>query len=215
VVAKWASYPVFLFARITAALQCISTQEYHWQREARHVMSDLSPPRMPAHCTFPLLQRTPAIIRSHAPRPRGADYRLFDGHPGRPRGPLLIGTPVALCSQAWAGEHIAQRPVRKSDLGLAHAFPARATEGQRDAAKRAPGQAGAAGAAGAAGVAAALANLNVDMNPVGDWTTQARDRYDLFAAIGGEMVKRRADAGDRQGLTLVHFSAQLEPCLTQ
>jgi len=38
---------------------------------------------------------------------------------------------------------------------------------ERDAAKRAPAKAGAAGAA------AALANLNV--NPLGDWTTQAED----------------------------------------
>ena len=43
---------------------------------------------------------------------------------------------------------------------------------ERDAAKRAPAQAGAAGAAGGA---AALANLNV--NPLGDWTTQAEDPF--------------------------------------
>ena len=41
---------------------------------------------------------------------------------------------------------------------------------ERDAAKRAPAKAGAAGAAGAA---AALENLNV--NPLGDWKTQAED----------------------------------------
>ena len=39
---------------------------------------------------------------------------------------------------------------------------------ERDAAKRAPARTGAAAAAGAG---AALANLN--MNPLGDWTTQA------------------------------------------
>ena len=43
---------------------------------------------------------------------------------------------------------------------------------ERDAAKRTPARAGAAGAAGAA---AALANLNV--TPLGDWTTQAKDPY--------------------------------------
>ena len=32
---------------------------------------------------------------------------------------------------------------------------------------------------------------------------------------GEEEVKGKAAAGGRQGLTLVHFSAQLEPCLTQ
>jgi hypothetical protein len=41
---------------------------------------------------------------------------------------------------------------------------------ERQAAKRAPAQAGAAGATGAA---TALANLNV--NPLGDWTTHAQD----------------------------------------
>ena len=49
---------------------------------------------------------------------------------------------------------------------------------ERDASKRAPaksGAGGAAGAGGAEGAAAALANLNV--NPLGDWTTQAEDPY--------------------------------------
>ena len=46
---------------------------------------------------------------------------------------------------------------------------------ERDAAKRAPGQAGAAGATGAAGTAAAAARTNVDVHPIGDWTTQAED----------------------------------------
>jgi len=62
---------------------------------------------------------------------------------------------------------------------------------ERDAAKRAPGQAGAAGAGGAA---AASANLNV--NPVGDWTTQAADPFALIQALGVEIVKQRAGAGD-------------------
>jgi hypothetical protein len=44
---------------------------------------------------------------------------------------------------------------------------------ERTAAKRAPAQAGAGGAGGAAGAAAALANINVI--PLGDWTTQAED----------------------------------------
>ena len=46
---------------------------------------------------------------------------------------------------------------------------------ERDAAKRAPAKttAAGAGAGGAAGAAAALANLNV--NQLGDWTTQAED----------------------------------------
>ena len=46
---------------------------------------------------------------------------------------------------------------------------------ERDAAKRAPGQAGAAGATGAAGAAAAAARAEVDVNPPGDWKSQAED----------------------------------------
>jgi hypothetical protein len=85
---------------------------------------------------------------------------------------------------------------------------------KRDATKRAPraAAAGAAGATGAAGVAADLASLS--MNAGGDWTTQAEDHSALFRAIGAEIVERRAAQGDRLGLTLVHFPAQLEPCLT-
>jgi len=67
---------------------------------------------------------------------------------------------------------------------------------ERDAKKRAPGQAGAAGAGGAGGTAAALANLNIRENPVGDWTTQAADPY-VIRALGDEIVKQRAVAGDR------------------
>jgi hypothetical protein len=36
------------------------------------------------------------------------------------------------------------------------------------------------------------------MNPVGDWTTQAADPTVLFRAVGGELVKQRAGAGDRE-----------------
>jgi len=64
---------------------------------------------------------------------------------------------------------------------------------ERDAAKRAPGQAGAGGAGGAA-----AARANVNMNPVGDWTTQAEDPNVLFRALGAEVVEQRAGAGDRE-----------------
>jgi len=72
---------------------------------------------------------------------------------------------------------------------------------ERDAAKRAPAKAGAAGAPGAAGggtvagAAAAIANLSV--NPGGDWTTQAEDPSALLESLGAEVVKQRADAGDK------------------
>ena len=58
------------------------------------------------------------------------------------------------------------------------------------------------------GAAAALANLNV--NAGGDWKTQAEDHVALFRALGAQVVERRAAAGNRQGLTLAHSSAQLE-----
>jgi hypothetical protein len=79
---------------------------------------------------------------------------------------------------------------------------------ERDAAKRAPARArsagaegggggeGGAGAAGAAGAAAALATLSVD--PGGDWTTQAADPAALLQSLGAEIVKQKADAGDRE-----------------
>jgi len=66
---------------------------------------------------------------------------------------------------------------------------------ERDAAKRTPAQAGAAGAAGAA---ADLAILNVNVNPVGDWTTQADDPMVLFDALGVENLRQRAVEGDRE-----------------
>ena len=65
---------------------------------------------------------------------------------------------------------------------------------ERDAAKRAP-RAGAAGAAAAAGATAALANLNV--NQLGDWTTQAED-HSAFRELGTEIVKRKADERDSE-----------------
>jgi hypothetical protein len=69
---------------------------------------------------------------------------------------------------------------------------------ERDAAKRRQGQAAAGAAAGAAGAevaAAAFADLNVE--PLGDWTTQASDPAVLARALGVETVRRRADEGDR------------------
>jgi hypothetical protein len=79
---------------------------------------------------------------------------------------------------------------------------------ERDAAKRAPAKSGAAGAAGAA---TALANVNV--NPLGDWSTQAGDPWVLLNALGAEVVKRKAAQGDRQGLTLFPFPLNLSlPC---
>jgi len=69
----------------------------------------------------------------------------------------------------------------------------------RDAAKRAPATAGAAGAGGAA---AAGANITVKAPSRGDWEASV-----LFNAVTPEVLQQR------QGLTLVHFSAQLERSL--
>jgi len=55
-------------------------------------------------------------------------------------------------------------------------------------------------AAGAAGAAAALANLNVNVNPVGDWTTQAADPGVSFRALGNRVSKHRAAQGDREAV---------------
>jgi TPR repeat protein len=75
---------------------------------------------------------------------------------------------------------------------------------EREAAKRAPARAGAAGAAGAA---AALGNLYVNVNPpLGDWTTQAKDANALFDALGPQMVKQRAAAGDREAQYSLGFA---------
>ena len=75
-------------------------------------------------------------------------------------------------------------------------------QAERDAAKRAPAQAvavaqaRAAGAAGAGGAAAAPATVNV--NPLGDWTTQEKDPSALFLELGAETVYHRAAAGDTE-----------------
>ena len=76
----------------------------------------------------------------------------------------------------------------------------------------AAGGAGGAGARGAAGAAADLANLNV--NPLGDWSTQAEDPQALFGALSLAVVRRRAAAGDReaqwsQGVLLMSMANQL------
>jgi hypothetical protein len=55
---------------------------------------------------------------------------------------------------------------------------------EREAAKRGAGQAGAAGAA--------------NVNPGGDWRTQAENPDVLRRALGDETVKRRAREGDRE-----------------
>jgi len=71
---------------------------------------------------------------------------------------------------------------------------------ERTAAKRAPAKAGAAATA-------------VNVTPLGNWTTQTEDPSLLFDALGEAIVKQMAAKG--RGFTLVHFSAQLEPCLPQ
>jgi len=100
------------------------------------------------------------VVRWGIPRgisrgaPRAHDTRaLFDG--------VTQAGPSILHAKKPPGCSLRQMPSRQER---------RAAE--RDAAKRAPAQAGAGGAGGAA---AALAS--VDVNPLGDWTTQAEDPY--------------------------------------
>ena len=66
---------------------------------------------------------------------------------------------------------------------------------------------GVAGVAGAAAVAAVGGRQR-------RWRRRRR-RQGGGNGGGEEEVKGKAAAGGRQGLTLVHVSAQLEPCLTQ
>jgi hypothetical protein len=75
---------------------------------------------------------------------------------------------------------------------------------ERDAAKRTPGQA----VAGAVGGAAA-AGANVNMNPVGDWTTQTVDPF-AFEALGDDIVKERAGSGDREAQWSLGYSLMCE-----
>jgi len=82
-------------------------------------------------------------------------------------------------------------------------------QAERNAAKRAPAKATAAGAAGAA---AALENLNVNVNQLGDWTSQTEDASVLVRALGVEVVKKMAGEGDRdaqysRGIMLVSEAA--------
>jgi len=64
---------------------------------------------------------------------------------------------------------------------------------ERAAAKRAPVRAGASDARGAA---AARAHLND--NPGGDWTTQTEFPFDLFQALGEDVLHQRVVEGDRE-----------------
>lgn len=47
------------------------------------------------------------------------------------------------------------------------------------------------------GAAAALENLNVNVNPGGDWTTQEADPDVLLQGLGADILRQRAAAGDR------------------
>ena len=113
-------------------------------------------------------RRSRVTIRStiHANPARATDA-LLDGspqrNPRRVRGRLRIGTPAAYCIVCEGCSTSRQIMPSRQERRKA----------ERDAAKRAPGQAGAGGAGGAGGAATALANLSV--NPGGDWTTQAAD----------------------------------------
>ena len=114
------------------------------------------------------------------------------------RGPLRIDPPVANRSEAWLFKGFnVPSDVRSSRM------PSRRErrKAERDAAKRASAQAGAAGAGGAA-----AARANVITNPVGDWTTQTAEPTVLFRAVGVEIVKQMAGAGDREAQFSLGYS---------
>ena len=64
---------------------------------------------------------------------------------------------------------------------------------ERDAAKVTT-KAAAAGAVGARGATSTRAHANV--TPLGDWRTQTEDPFMLSRAVGANVVKQMADAGD-------------------
>jgi len=123
------------------------------------------------------------------------------------RGRLRAGPPLAVtCREEWLVETRLIYLVRSSSshstrgagqllVEFCQMAPSRQErrKAERAAAKRAPAQAGAAGAAGAA---AAAANVVVNVNPLGDWTTQTENPALLFGVIGGANVRRRAGEGD-------------------
>jgi hypothetical protein len=72
-------------------------------------------------------------------------------------------------------------------LSISSPMPSRQErrKAERDAAKRAPGQAGTAGGAG-------------NVNPGGDWRSQAENPNVLRRALGVETLRQRAGQGDRE-----------------
>ena len=67
---------------------------------------------------------------------------------------------------------------------------------ERGAAKRAPAQAMAA---------TYLANLNVDVSQLGDWTTQTEDSMSMMDALGDDAVMREAVLLDREAMYSMGF----------
>jgi hypothetical protein len=140
-----------------------------------------------------LRSHTVSLPHSRTPRPR-------DVHDKRaPRRHTSTDTPdacVVLCVSARPSPTEAKCGWKVADTSLISrsSMPSRQErrKAERDAAKRAPR----ADAAGAAGAAAALGNLG--MNVGGDWTTQAEDPWVLIRAVGAEIVRQRARAGDRE-----------------
>ena len=118
-----------------------------------------------------------------APHPHGAERRPTRSSTGPPRlrGPLRISTPTEAKGGWVKGGH---RPVRY--------MPSRQErrKAERDAAKRAPGQAGTPRATGAKALyAAALADINVRIN-AGDWSTQIADP-EAFLSLGADKLTHR------------------------
>ena len=47
---------------------------------------------------------------------------------------------------------------------------------------------------------AAASRSNVNVPPLGDWSTQTQDPWVLLDAVGAEVVRQRGEAGDMEAL---------------
>jgi len=80
---------------------------------------------------------------------------------------------------------------------------------ERAAAKRAPGAAASGGSGAAGGAAAARPNVNV--TPLGEWTTQTENPNELFDRLGMVTLQRRANDGDGEAQVRVAAARPVPP----
>ena len=78
---------------------------------------------------------------------------------------------------------------------------------ERDAAKRPPAKTGATGAAAAR---TARASVPVNVNPLGEWTTQTANPNDMLRALGRQTLLKRAAEGDGEAQYSLGFRSMGE-----